>query len=60
MSNILKLLKTKTFWINLAGAALIVSNELSGKIIPTEAAVTISVFANLVIRLFTTKPVSEK
>jgi hypothetical protein len=60
MSNILKLLKTKTFWINFAGAALIVSNELSGKIIPTEAAVTISVFANLVIRLFTTKPVSEK
>lgn len=55
-----KLLKTKTFWINAVGGALLIVNDLNGKIIPTEAATTALVVLNMVNRLLTTKPVSEK
>jgi len=58
--NILKLIKTKTFWVNLIGLGLLVVNELTGKYISTESAATIVFFLNLGVRLLTTKPVSEK
>jgi hypothetical protein len=60
MSTFLKLLKTKTFWLNAVGTTLLIVNDMSGKMIPTETAVTILGVLNIFMRLLTTKPVSEK
>jgi hypothetical protein len=56
----MKIFKTRTFWLNICGGALICVNDLAGKIIPTEAATTILVVLNIINRFLTTKPVSER
>lgn len=61
MKNLLKILKTKTFWINFFGlASMIVNDQVLCKLIPTEYLVIIISFVNIVNRYFTTKSLAEK
>lgn len=54
------MLKSKTFWFNLVTGGLIIVNELNGKLIPTDKAAMIITFGNIVLRMITSKPLSEK
>jgi hypothetical protein len=59
MVNILKILKTKTFWLNAIGGALLIVNDLNGKLIPADMATSALVILNILNRFLTTKPVSK-
>lgn len=54
------LLKSKTFWLNVVGGALSVVNAVEGELIPPETAVSIVAGLNIVNRMLTSKPLTEK
>ena len=56
----MKLLKSKTFWFNIITGGLVVVDQLTGKIIPTEASASIVAIGNVILRLITTQSVSQK
>jgi hypothetical protein len=53
------LVKSKTFWWNVATIALEVTSVLAG-IIPIGTATTINAVGNIILRVLTTQPLSEK
>jgi hypothetical protein len=60
MKNLLGLLKSRVFWFNAVTGTISVVDALTGKLIPTEVSGTIIMIGNVILRLITTKPVSEK
>jgi hypothetical protein len=60
MKNAMKLLKSRTFWFNAITGAITVIDALNGKVIPVEISGAVVAIGNVVLRLLTTKPVSEK
>jgi hypothetical protein len=60
MKHLKGLLKSKTFWFNAITGVVSVVDALNGKLIPAEISGTIIMVGNVVLRLLTTKPVSEK
>jgi hypothetical protein len=61
MKNVLKIFKTKTFWINaVAVGTYVVNDTLLNKMIPPEALAITTFVLNIANRYLTTKPVSEK
>jgi hypothetical protein len=52
------LLKSKTFYFNIASAALEVVNQTTG--IAPGAVMTLNVLGNIFLRTLTTQPLSEK
>lgn len=54
------LFKSKTFWFNAASIVLIIANEFAGKLIPTETATIIISSCNIVLRILTKVPLSDK
>jgi len=60
MKNAMKLLKSRTFWFNAITGAITVIDALNGKVIPVEISGVVVAIGNVVLRLLTTKPVSEK
>lgn len=54
------LLKSKTFWFNFASIVLIIVNELAGKLIPTEIATVVVSFCNILLRVLTKVPITDK
>lgn len=61
MKNAIKILKTKTFWINFVGLSLMVLNDqVLGKMVPTEYAASILALLNIANRFLTNQAVSEK
>jgi hypothetical protein len=60
MKTALNLLKSKTFWFNAVTGTLMILDSLNGKIVPVETSSIIIAVGNVILRLMTTKPVSEK
>jgi hypothetical protein len=60
MKNAMKLLKSRTFWFNAITGAITVIDALNGKVIPVEISGAVVAIGNVVLRLLTTKSVSEK
>jgi hypothetical protein len=60
MKNAMKLLKSRTFWFNAITGAITVIDALNGKVIPVEISGAVVAIGNVVLRLLTIKPVSEK
>lgn len=61
MNNLLKLARSRTFWFNVVTGALIITDQLTGsKVISPEVSASIVAIGNVVLRLITTKPISEK
>jgi len=60
MKNAMKLLKSRTFWFNAITGAITVIDALNGKVIPVEISGVVVAIGNVVLRLLTIKPVSEK
>ena len=53
-------LKSKTMWFNLITGILAVANALGGQVIPTEVAALIVAAGNIILRMITTTPLSQK
>ena len=60
IATLINLMKTKTVWVNLIGAALQIVNSLTGEVIPVQTAIIIQAVLNAVVRLITDKPVIAK
>jgi hypothetical protein len=45
--------KSKTVWFNVVSGAIVICNELAGKVIPTEVATSVVVVGNVVLRFLT-------
>jgi uncharacterized membrane protein len=55
-----KMVKSKTFWFNLITGALVVTDQLTGKVIPAQYSASIVAIGNVILRYLTTKPINEK
>lgn len=60
MRYAVKLLKTKTMWVNVLGGIAQIVNASQGELIPVELAVAIQTIINVAVRTITKKPVEEK
>lgn len=60
MKTVKGLMKSKTFWFNIVTGVLVFVNEVAGKLIPTEVATTIVAVGNVILRMITNQPLSEK
>lgn len=54
------LLKSKTFYFNLISGILAFVNEATGKIIDEQTAIIIITIGNIILRMITNKPLTEK
>lgn len=59
MKPFIGLLKSKTFWLNVAGAAALIINGMHG-VIPEQTAAVILAGLNVLNRFLTNKPLAEK
>jgi hypothetical protein len=48
---------SKTIWFNIVSGAVVIVNELSGKVIPNEAAALVVVVGNTILRVITNQPI---